>query len=177
MASDVSTGGRWNESEAVFPINYLERLAIFHALQSFCSDMRNVHVSIQSDSTNAIAYVNNMGGIASLSMDQLAQELWHWCLKRDIFISASFIPGVSNIRANFSSRNFSDSTEWMLKKGSFFKDFVISLFTLMLIFLHQGIIIRLKDSCPGFHNQGHGTMMHFLFLGNASSRTFLLLFL
>ena len=49
MTSDVPTGGRWNEGEAVFPINYLELLATFHALQSFCSDMRNVHVSIQSD--------------------------------------------------------------------------------------------------------------------------------
>ena len=65
-------------------------------------------------------------------------------------------------------RGISDSTEWMLKKELFQR--------LMLIFLHQ-IIIRLKDSCPGFHNQGHGSKMRFLFLGNASNHTFLLLFL
>ena len=62
-----------------------------------------------------------MGGIASLSMDKLALELWHWCLKRDMFISASFIPGVSYVRVDFSSRNFSDSLEGMLKKELFLR--------------------------------------------------------
>ncbi|MCG8094339.1 MAG: hypothetical protein JAZ17_12090 [Candidatus Thiodiazotropha endolucinida] len=115
----VSIGVRWNKSEDNFPINYLELLAIFHSVRAFCSDTNNVHVSIQSDSTTAIAYVNNMGGIASISLDQLALELWQWCLDREIYMSASFIPGVFNVTADFNSRNFSDSTEWMLKKELF----------------------------------------------------------
>ena len=119
VCTDISIGGRWNEEEAVFPINYLELLAIFYALQAFCADLRGIHVSVQSDSTSAIAYINNMGGIASFQMDQLAMEIWQWCLAREIFISASFIPGVLNVRADFSSRNFSDSTEWMLKRVLF----------------------------------------------------------
>ena len=64
--------GRWILSEAGFCINYLELLAIFHALRAFCVDMRDVHVSIQSDSTSAISYLNHMGGIGSVEMDQLA---------------------------------------------------------------------------------------------------------
>lgn len=115
----ISVGGRWNENEIIFSINYLELLAIFYALQAFCEGLRNVHVSIQSDSTSAIAYINNMGGIASFQMDQLAFQIWQWCLVREIYISASFIPGVLNIRADFASRNFSDSTEWMLKRVLF----------------------------------------------------------
>lgn len=43
------------------------------------------------------------------------RKIWEWCLKRNIFVSASFIPGLSNLNADFNSRNFSDSTEWMLK--------------------------------------------------------------
>ena len=119
ISTGMSIGGRWNESEVIFPINYLELFAIFHALRAFCSDTKNIHVSVQSDSTSAIAYINNMGGIASFQMDQLALELWQQCLVREIYISASYIPGVFNVKAGFSSRNFSHSTEWMLKKELF----------------------------------------------------------
>lgn len=81
--------------------------------------MTNIHASAQSDSTCAIAYVNNMGGMASLSMDLLTSQLWQWCCHREIFISASLIPGICNVEADFSFQNFSDSTEWMLKKVLF----------------------------------------------------------
>lgn len=105
-STGVCIGGRWIESEATFSINYLELLAFFYALQAFCESLSNVHVSVQSDSTSAIAYINNMGGIASFQMDQLAFEIWQWCLDRGIYISASFIPGIFNVRADFSSRIF-----------------------------------------------------------------------
>ncbi|KAK6175919.1 hypothetical protein SNE40_014294 [Patella caerulea] len=52
-------------------------------------------------------------------MDDLAKTLWEWCIDRNIFLSASFIPGVLNVSADFASRNFSDSTEWMLKSSIF----------------------------------------------------------
>ena len=74
---------------------------------------------IQSYSQCAITYVNNMGGIGLLIMDFLASELWQWCLQKDIFITASFIPGISDVDADFNSRNLSDSTKWMIKKELF----------------------------------------------------------
>ena len=80
--SGVSTGGKWTEAEGNFPISYLVLLAIFHALRAFCLELTKVHISIQSDSMCAIAYVNNMGGIGSLIMDLLASELWQWCLRK-----------------------------------------------------------------------------------------------
>ena len=54
-------------------------------------------------------------------MDLLASELWQWCLQKDIFISASFIPGISNVDADFNSRNFSGSTESIIKKELFLR--------------------------------------------------------
>ena len=62
-----------------------------------------------------------MGGMASIEMDLLAKKIWNWCLERNIFVSAAFIAGSSNVLADFSSRNFSDTTEWMLKKEIFQK--------------------------------------------------------
>ena len=92
---------------------------MFYALQAFCSELRSIHVSIQSDSTSAIAYLNAFGGMTSHDMDWLAKKIWNWCLARDIFVSASYIPGSSNVYADFSSRNFSDTTEWKLKRDIF----------------------------------------------------------
>lgn len=117
--SERSIGGRWTETEAEYHINYLELLAIFHALKAFCSDAKSIHISIQSDNICAVSYINNMGGMASSESDLLANKIWNWCIKRDLFISASHIVGSQNIRADFSSRNFSDSTEWMLKRDIF----------------------------------------------------------
>jgi hypothetical protein len=117
--SNQSVGGRWSVEESNYHINYLELLAIFHAMRSFCSLVMNKHVCIQTDSTCALSYVNNMGGMQSIDMDDLSRSLWEWCLKRDIYISAIYLPGVDNTSADFFSRNFSDSTEWMLKRDIF----------------------------------------------------------
>ena len=119
--SEQSVGGRWTKNEAEHHINYLELLAMFYALQALCVDFSSIHVNIQSDNSCAIAYLNSMGGMASREMDLLAKNIWEWCLSRDIFVSASYIPGCLNTLADFSSRNFSDSTEWMLKRDIFLR--------------------------------------------------------
>lgn len=58
-----------------------------------------------------------MGSMASLELDRLAAHIWHWCLEKNIFISAVDI--VDHVVADFYSRHFSDSTEWMLKSDIF----------------------------------------------------------
>ena len=110
--------GRWTLEESQKPINFLELLAIFHGLLAFYDRFSDVHVQIQSDNVCAVTYINSMGGMASRSMDLLAGQIWKWCLERNIYISAVHIPGTDNT-ADFFSRNFSDSTEWMLKREIF----------------------------------------------------------
>ena len=46
--TNTSIGGRWSRSEVEAHINFLELLAIFYALKSFCSELVDIHVSIQS---------------------------------------------------------------------------------------------------------------------------------
>ena len=58
-------------------------------------------------------------------MDLSAKEMWQWCLQREIYISAIFCPGIQN-KTDFFSRNLSDSTEWMLKKKTYFYGYVNS---------------------------------------------------
>jgi len=119
LAENKHANGRWNSSESHNQINVLELLAIFYAMQSMYSNQSNVHIEIQSDNVSAVAYVNDMGGMTSKHMDSLARSIWEWCLERNIYLSAIHIPGSQNVEADFYSRNFSDSTEWMLKKDIF----------------------------------------------------------
>ena len=111
--------GRWTTNEMQLSINILELMAIFNVLQSLYSDYCNEHIEIQSDNVTAIKYINDMGGMTCSVMDSIARDVWYWCIKRDIFITAVHIPGVKNVEADFYSRNFSDSSEWMLKKQVF----------------------------------------------------------
>ena len=114
-----NSGGRWTSSESSQHINYLELLAAFFALQSFVSHRRSIHVRIQLDSSSAVAYINNMGGIKSNLLNSLSVEIWSWCIARDIWLSAQHIPGVQNARADFQSRVFSDDLEWSLHPSIF----------------------------------------------------------
>jgi hypothetical protein len=115
LFSNESAQGRWSVDESKNHINFLELTAINFALQSLYYNCTDVHIEFQSDSVTAVKYINDMGGMASLCLDGLSRTIWQWCLDRNIFISASFIAGKENTTADFYSRNFSNSTEWMLK--------------------------------------------------------------
>lgn len=62
----------------------------------------------------AVAYLNNKGGTHSVPLMSLALEIWTWCLKRNILISAQHVPGKENTIADSESRIFLDSTDWQL---------------------------------------------------------------
>ena len=116
-------GGRWNEFEAMIAarneINYLELLAAFFALKSFCRDSRNIHVKMNIDNTTAVAYISHMGGSKSSTCNELAKQFWAWCIDRQIWVSVAHLPGVENVIADRKSRVFQDETEWMLNKEIF----------------------------------------------------------
>ena len=119
--SGQTTGGRWSVEESFHHIDYLELLAVFLSLKSFFDKKHGIHVGIRSDNVTAVYYLNEMGGMTSESLNNLAMDIWSWCIDRDIFLSAQHIPGSDNVAAVYMSRNFSDSKEWMLKKDIFLK--------------------------------------------------------
>ena len=116
-------GGRWNDTEAsraqTNEINYLELWAAFMALRAYCVDKSNIHVQLKIDNTTAIAYLNKMGGTKSFTCNELAKEIWDWCVERNIWVTACHIPGVLNIVADRKSRVFNDETEWHLNRHAF----------------------------------------------------------
>ena len=94
------TGGRWTPLEAESHINVLELLAAFFAPKCYFRKMGNCHIKLQIDNTRAIAYINNMGGSKSKELDQLAFEIWEWCITRHIWLSAVHIAGRLNTCAD-----------------------------------------------------------------------------
>ena len=114
VCGDNKTGGRWDLDEQQYHINSLESKAVLLGLKSLCSETQNKHIRIQSDNTTKVAYLNAMGGIKSLNCNEMAVQIWEWCSLRNIWISASHIPGSKNVEADKESRKINDSTEWSL---------------------------------------------------------------
>ncbi len=84
---------------------------------SFISHVENKTVSVLIDNATAVAYVNHMGGCHSAELNNLARQLWLWCIQHGVWIIARHIPGIHNTSADFLSRNFSDHLEWKLDPG------------------------------------------------------------
>lgn len=119
LNSQQYVNGRWSYLESKRHINHLELLAIWFGLNCFYSNRKDCHIHFYSDSVTAVTYINNMGGMTSNILNKLSQDIWEWCLNRNIYLSASFLKGSDNVIADFHSRNFSSSCEWMLKKDVF----------------------------------------------------------
>jgi hypothetical protein len=115
----TTTGGRWSTIEQQAHINVLELKAAFFALKSLCVNDKEGHIHLQLDNTTAVAYINKMGGTQSRPLNQLAVEIWQWCIERNIWISATHIAGKVNVEADRMSRVFHDKHEWQLNKQTF----------------------------------------------------------
>ena len=62
-----------------------------------------------------------MGGSHSIPCNNIARQIWEWCIPRAVWLTVSHIPGKDNIVADKASRIFDDSTEWKLDVSIFNK--------------------------------------------------------
>ena len=125
-ASDIGWGavmdgkmahGLWSDNE-ITHINIQEILAVYKAL--CCLLPRGArHVRIMSDNQTAISYINKMGGTVSKECNDIAKVIWEWCNNRGCWISAAYIPGKDNYVADWQSRDFTESAEWMISDYAF----------------------------------------------------------
>lgn len=112
-------GGKWNDVEQKLHINVLEMKAIEIALKSFQTKLKNKHVKIMCDNTTAICYLQSFGGSKSMICNDIANRIWAWCKENNMWLTICFIPSKLNSSADFWSRHFDDSKEWMLNKSTF----------------------------------------------------------
>jgi hypothetical protein len=68
-------------------INAFELMAVFLALQSFESKIRGKNVLVRCDNMTAVAYVSHFGGIRSALCNEIATQIWEWCIDRNVWLS------------------------------------------------------------------------------------------
>ena len=116
--NNVTVSGLWLNEDKIHHINYLELKAAYLALQFLCEQIRNAHVHLFLDNTVAIKYISKMGGRVT-ELNDLTQDIWKWCEKRKIILSAFHIPGVENVTADKLSRLTSTDMEWAIRDDIF----------------------------------------------------------
>lgn len=116
MVNGVPTGGFWTEAETAKHINYLEMLAVFLNLKSFQSLLDDKHVKVLVDNTTVKSILSNMGTCHSPQLNNLAVDIWNWCITRKIWLSVAHIAGKDNSAADIESRKEHHSIEWCLNK-------------------------------------------------------------
>ena len=60
-----------------------------------------------------------MDGNGSREMTALAKEILEFAQSQKIIITAEYLPGKLNVRADWASRNFPHSSEWLLSPKVF----------------------------------------------------------
>ena len=113
LQRNINQGPR-SPQEQTLHINCLELLAATLAVQTFAKDRSGISIPLRIDNTTAVAYINRKGGTVSPTLSNLTQNLWLWCMERNITLEAQYLPGVMNSIADRESRTWSDRSEWKL---------------------------------------------------------------
>ena len=113
--TNVSYGESWDEQSARPHINVLELMAVRNTLRIFAPHLRGTHVLIRTDNTTTRQCINKQGSTRSVDCNEVTRDIWMFCLRREIFLTAEYCPGVENVEADATSRNCTDATEWSLQ--------------------------------------------------------------
>ena len=72
------------------------------------------------DNVVALLYLIKMGGTRNKVLSQLSKEIWDYLIKNKM-ITAEYLPGKINKKADFQSQNMKDSSKWKLNPVVFKK--------------------------------------------------------
>ena len=78
-------------------------------IQSLLKNQSSKIISLNMDSSTAVAYINHKGGTHSPELLQMVLQLWNWCIQHNLFIIAYHVPGKTNVVADREWREFIDN--------------------------------------------------------------------
>lgn len=121
LESILRTRGVWSKEEQGLRISCIELLAIKYALLSFHKQIESQSYYSQVDNMTALSYLMKMGGTTSLTMIKISKNIWNFLIKEKTMITAEYLPGIMNIKADWESKHTRDSSEWKLSPKVFRK--------------------------------------------------------
>lgn len=110
------TNGFWSAEEQNQHINVLELKACQVGLLKLFKHNRNIYIKLYMDNTTSVSYINNYGGRID-SLNKIARDIWHWCIQRNILLSAHHVSGSLNRMADKLSRTGNEDLEWSISPG------------------------------------------------------------
>ena len=117
----LQSQGLWRQEQTSLHINVKELYVVYILLLTFCKAMTDIHIRFELDDLTAMAYINHIGGSKSVACDRLAKRIWHWCISRNLWLSAVHFPGTTIAIVDSLSRTHSSHHEWQLNPVSFHK--------------------------------------------------------
>lgn len=99
----IRTQSLWAQEELSPQINVREFRAVCLACQAFLPNLTGKSLSVLTDNTMAMIYINRQGDARSSPLYQEAFCLWVLCIDHDITLEASYLPGTQNQLADHLS--------------------------------------------------------------------------
>ena len=92
--------------------NFRELFAVLMGILSFKELLRNKQVQVLSDNVTTVAMISGMGG-SSVQLDSVARSIHLEAMEANIGLTAKYLSGIQNWRADFLSR-VKSTYEWRL---------------------------------------------------------------
>ena len=81
-------------------LNILELLAVKHVILAIKKEKTTNAIYIQTDNTTALSYLLKMGGTTEKTFLDLNRDIWKYLILKQITITAEYLPGILNTRAD-----------------------------------------------------------------------------
>ena len=106
--------GVWTTEESRLHINVLELEAVGRAVRALQDHVQGSYLTVFSDNTTVVAYINRQGGTRSPQLCLKVWSLLQWCRAHDIVLRAFHVAGKDNTLADALSRGRASQGEWEL---------------------------------------------------------------
>ena len=106
--------GVWTAEESELHINVLELEAVGRAIRALRDHVQGRSLTVFSDNTTVVAYINRQGGTRSPQLCLRVWSLLQWCRAHDIVLRATHVAGKDNTLADALSRGRASQGEWEL---------------------------------------------------------------
>ncbi|XP_068102805.1 uncharacterized protein [Hyperolius riggenbachi] len=115
----LTAQGQWSSRISNRSSNSRELQAVWEAILAFKIQIWKTHVTIRTDNSTVVAYINHQGGTRSKSLQQQASRILHWAERSLKSIKAVHLKGTLNCLADYLSRCSLSQDEWSLNDRVF----------------------------------------------------------